>query len=184
MFLFGILLNKYLLKFHSSLKLPIMRPPAQLDNKKQIPRPCYKTPRDLNGGPRCNAMLSHVEDDLFQYGSTFRASSSQIESLCWGRCFFLFLFYEFKNLPTPRTTQIISRNINSRNVSFGNVISLLTVYLLGRADDPSIKCLRIRIQGQDGGIHIYKRMIKSEHKIGERNIFLNEWKTKNMSKWK
>jgi hypothetical protein len=41
-----------------------------------------------------------------------------------------------------RTTQITSININSRIISFRNVIWLLVMYLLG-IPDPSIKCLRI-----------------------------------------
>lgn len=35
-----------------------------------------------------------------------------------------------------RITQIISRNRNSRNINFRNVIRLLILYLLGIADDP------------------------------------------------
>lgn len=55
---------------------------------------------------------------------------------------FLFCFMNLKISPL-RTVQILSRNRNSRNISFRNVIRLLIVYLLGVADDPSIKSWRL-----------------------------------------
>lgn len=84
------------------------------------------------------------------------------------------MFHEFLKISPLRIIQIIKRNRNPRNVSFRSIISLLTVSLRGRADDPSIKYLRIRLWGKHIGTNTCKRMIKSEFKIGDKNLFLNE----------
>lgn len=139
MLLFGILL-KYLLSFHSTLKPPIVRLPGHTERK----RSCFPVTESLE--------IWMVHPDVMPCWVMYRMTSSSVDPLlmqalyglnlcriCWEECFFPFLFYEFKTL----STQIISRNRNSRNISFRKVIRLLIVYLLGRADDPSIKSWRL-----------------------------------------
>lgn len=43
-----------------------------------------------------------------------------------------------------------------------------------------MKCLRIRLQGKDGGINICKRMTEAEYKIGEKNFSLMNEREENM----
>lgn len=110
---------------------------------------CFTVTKPLERSERWTQMRYHVESCikwLIPVWIHLLCKALHRLYLCsnyWRGYFLSFLFHKFKNL--LRIIQIISINRDSRNISFRNVIRLLIVYLLGIADDPWIKCLRVRL---------------------------------------